>query len=256
MRFALSVALLGACAFAQSLPEPPALIRLTRTYQADPNVASRFVASPVLAMLGMSTLTGPSETWYLEALDSFTALEQTDRALRPLGSWRGLLGDSVPHTSNPPIGTPSASWVAVYRSWLSYRPLEASQALFRARYFQALVFRVNPDDEDAFVDAVRARKASLDGLNLDRPEMAYQVASGAETLTYVFLAPLPSLKLFDEGLARLPAYARAAAKTAAAGKLRHEHFLLRVEPILSMVPDALAQADPDFWRGNGAAGGR
>ena len=96
--------------------------------------------------------------------------------------------------------------------------------------------------------AVRARKVSLDGMNLDRPEMAYQVISGAPTVTYMFLAPLVSLTSFDEVLSRVPQYARAAAKTAAAGNLSHRNLLFRVEPSMSMVADDIAEHDPDFWR--------
>jgi hypothetical protein len=242
MKIALLTALLAGSAAAQALPEPPPLIRVTRTLLPDGSIGARFAGKATIAVLGMPTVSGPAETWMLEVYDSFASLEQTDLAIRPLGSGRGVLGEPF----NP--AAMSTSWLAVYRPWLSYRPVEASQALFRMRYMQALVFRVNPVDEEAFVEAVKARKVTLDGINLDRPEMAYQVISGAGTITYVFFAPLLSLKSLDEGLARPPVYARHAAKAAAAANLSHENFLLRVEPGLSMVPDALAEADKPFWR--------
>ena len=92
-------------------------------------------------------------------------------------------------------------------------------------------------------------------MNLDRPEMAYQVLSGAPTITYVFLAPLASLASFDEVLARVPQYARAAAKVAAAGNLSQtEKPALPRGAVDQYRGDDIAGRDPEFWRppGNGS----
>jgi hypothetical protein len=241
----LSLAVLTcAAAAAQTLSEPPALIRVIRTTSPDTGIAGRYRGAGPIAVFGMTSVTGGAELWLIEAHASFASLEQTDLALRPLGSNRGLIGESRADNA----AAPATGWLAVYRPWLSYRPTEASQMLGKAFYFQALVFRVDPAEEGDFVEAVHARKISLDGMNLDRPEMAFQVMSGAPTITYVFLAPLASLTSFDDVLTRLPQYARPAAKVAAAGNLSHENVLLRVEPGLSSVPDDLAARAPDFWR--------
>jgi hypothetical protein len=200
-----------------------------------------------MAVFGMSPVTGSADWWLIETYASFAGLEQADRALRPMGAAKGFTGEPV--TGN--FSSPATSWLAVYRPWLSYRPTEASQRLGKTRYFQVLVFRIQPESEAGFVDAVRARKVSLDGMNLDRPEMAYEIISGAPTVTYVFLAPLLSLTSFDEMLARLPQYARAAAKVAAAGNLSHQNLLFRVEPAMSMVPEGFAEQNPEFWRSSG-----
>ena len=110
-----------------------------------------------MAVIGMSAVTGPAEWWRIEAHASFTGVERTDRALRPMGAATGYTGES-------PAGSlvfPATSWLAVYRPWLSYRPVEASQMLAKTRYFQVLVFRFKPEAEADFVESVRARKASL-----------------------------------------------------------------------------------------------
>ena len=101
------------------------------------------------------------------------------------------------------------------------------------------------------MDAIPARKVSMDGMNLERPEMAYQVISGAPTVTYLFLAPLVSLTTFDEVLTRVPQYVRATTKIAAAGNLSHQNLLFRVEPAMSVVADDIAERDPEFWRPGG-----
>jgi hypothetical protein len=236
-----------AAAAAQTFPEPPPLVRVIRTTVPDPAAAARYNGAGALAVFGMSAVTGAAEWWTVEAHASFAAMEQTERALRPLGAARGLTGEPV---AAGPASTPT-SWLGVYRPWLSYRPLEASQMLGKTCYFQVLVFQIEPEEEADFVEAVRARKVSLDGMNLDRPEMAYQVISGAPTITYVFLDPLASLTSFDEVLARLPHYARPAAKVAAGGNLSHRNLLFRVEPAMSVVPDDIAERAPEFWRPGG-----
>ena len=244
MRILSLAAMVCAAAAAQTFPEPPPLVRVIRTLAPDPDASARYSEAGAVSVIGMSAITGSAEWWLIEAHASFAGVEQTDRALRTMGAVRGFTGESV----GGGFMSPPTSWLAVYRPWLSYRPAEAGQMLAKARYFQALVFRIEPEREAEFVEAVRTRKVSLDGMNLDRPEMAYQVISGAPTITYVFLAPLVSLASFDEVLARVPQYARAAAKIAAAGNLSHENLLLRVEPALSRVADEIAGRDPEFWR--------
>lgn len=238
MRILSLATLVCAAAAAQTFPEPPPLVRIIRTLAPEPNASARYSGAGASPVIGMSAVTGPAEWWSIEAHSSFAGIE------RPIGVPRGILRESVEGglVSAPVI------WLAVYRPWLSYRPAEASQMLGKTRYFQVLVFRIEPEREADFVDTVRARRASLDGMNLDRPEMAYQVISGAPTITYVFLAPLVSLTSFDELLARLPQHARAAAKIANAGNLTHRNLLFRVEPAMSAVPDDIAERDPGFWR--------
>jgi hypothetical protein len=91
-------------------------------------------------------------------------------------------------------------------------------------------------------------------MNLDRPNIAYQVISGAPTGTYIFLSPLPSLAILDEARARMPANAEARAAAKAGQKaavdveLSREHLIFRVEPAMSYVSDEFASEDPDFWR--------
>ncbi len=244
MRIAFMAALVSAAAAGQTFQEPPPLVRVIRTLAPDPEAPARYGGTGAMSVIGMSAVTGSTEWWLIEAHSSFTGVERADRALRPMGAARGIVGNAV---EGGLVSAPLA-WLAVYRPWLSYRPVEASQMLAKARYFQALVFQVDPEREADFVEAVRARRSSLDGMNLERPEMAYQVISGAPTITYVFLAPLASLTSFDEVLTRIPQYARAAAKSAAAGNLSHRNLLFRVEPAMSMVADDIAERDPGFWR--------
>ena len=101
------------------------------------------------------------------------------------------------------------------------------------------------------------RRLASDTVNQDRPELAYQVVSGAPGGTFIFLAPIASLRTMDEGVAPLPVYAeglaaaraKEAPKIAADSEISREHLLFRVNPAISHVSDDFAESDPAFWRG-------
>ena len=117
----------------------------------------------------------------------------------------------------------------------------------RARYFYVTIYRIRPGTEAEFADLVKLRRGALDSINMDRPEIAYQVISGAASGTYLFLAPLTSLKSLDDGMAKGPVYAESG-KAATGSELSRVHFLFRIEPGMSYVSDDFASADVEFWR--------
>ena len=81
--------------------------------------------------------------------------------------------------------------------------------------------------------------------------------SGAPAGTFVFLAPIASLRSFDEGVNSVPVFAEGLAnarakdgsKIAADTEMSREHLLFRVEPRISYVSREFADVDPEFWRG-------
>jgi hypothetical protein len=147
--------------------------------------------------------------------------------------------------------------LALYRPNWSYRPDQAIRMFPRARYFQVSLFRIKPGTEAEFSELIRLRRATADVINLDRPDLAYQVISGAPAGTFVFLAPIASLRDFDAGVNSVPVFAEGLAnarakdgsKIAADTEMTREHLLFRVEPRISYVSREFADVDPDFWRG-------
>ena len=235
---------------AQTLTDPPALIRVVRTLGMDASAASPYVnAGSVTPVFGITSITGSLETWLIEAHDSFASIEQLDQALRSLGF---SAGNAPGNLAADDILPPSRSWLAVYRPAWSYRPDEAIRSIAKARYLQISLYRTQPGMEDDLADLLKARRVTFDSINLDRPDMVYQVISGAPAGTYLLVAPFASLKTLDDALAAVPAYARpaekVAKKAAAEGEITHENLLFRVEPEISYVSDDFAAADPAFWR--------
>ena len=243
MRIIAISAILAFAVAAQTRTEPAPLLQLIRRPGVDASSIRRFVdARAAVTVLGMTSLTGPQETWLLAAHDAFASIEDVDKAARPEPP------DQVP----PDVFGVSRNLIGLYRPGLSYRPDQAIRTFPKARYFHVSLYRMRPGAEADFAELAKLRRASLDSVNLDRPDIVYQVVSGAASGTFVALAPLTSLATLDEGVARAPAYAesvsKAAGKIAAESEISRVHLLFRVEPGMSYVGDDFAAADPDFWR--------
>jgi hypothetical protein len=233
-------------AAAQTLTEPPPLLRLHRRPGAA-SVRSYADARIPVNVVGMAAITGPPETWLMEVHDSFASIENVDGSLGPLASFGT---PDNPDQSSGDILAAARSLIAVYRPHYSYLPEQAIQALGKARYCEVTIYRVPPGSEGPFAEMVKSRRIMFNSINLDRPDLAYYVLSGAAAGTYVFLAPLASLKVLDEGLAKVPAHAEVSfAEAAKTGAITREHLLFRIDPATSWVSDDFASADPEFWRG-------
>ncbi len=226
--------------FAQTLVQPPPLVRIV---QSGPRPA---VESPAgdpasgVFLFGLTALTGPAESWLIETHNSFDSLEQFDQ-----GAARGRNGG----------GEDSRSLIAFYRQWWSHRPEEALQALRKARYLQISLYRIAVGAENDLAEILRARRASLDSINLDRPDLVYQVVAGAPSGTFLLISPLPSLRVLDEGVSRsAAAYLRSTGSPSSRNgpnrpvELSHENLIFRLDPRLSVVSDDFGAAAPDFWQ--------
>jgi hypothetical protein len=241
---------------AQSLlSDPPPILQIVRKPgTAGASIRPYANAQAQVNVLGMRSITGLPEIWQVEAHYSFASLEDLDRRLAALAPVRA---------TNDPVGplqddvlAPARTMIALYRPNWSFRPTEALRALPKARYFQVSVFRIRPGTESDFGQLINLRRATADAINLDRPDFAFQVISGAPAGTFLFLSPIATLRTLDEGVNPVPVYAEpiAAARQkdgkqiSADIEISREHLLFRIEPQVSYVSDDFAGADPKFWR--------
>lgn len=236
MRTVLLFAFVAGCLNAQAPGDPLTLLRIVRRHVSprDPVAPYRTVRAGV-EVIGLRSISGSSQTWLMETHGSFTSLENTDRALAQGYSTNEAEDDLI---------APPVSLLCLYRDALSYRPDEALKLMPSARYVQVSIYRSRPGFDVDFSELIRMRKAALDRVNADRPELGYQVISGAATGTYIFLAPLASLKILDQSLARWwhfegsPGVPRGQGRQIAAeGDITREHLMFRIEPRLSWVPE-------------------
>jgi hypothetical protein len=258
MRLLLLSSIVAASAFAQGFTDPPPIVQLVRK-PGTRVPASRTYASAGAAVnvIGMAAITGLPETWLLEAHDSFASIERLDRALSSL--------TMEPVSRDPSdlfqddVLAPSRTMIAVYREAWSNRPADAVKLLPKAHYYQFAIYRIRLGAEAEFGNLVGMRKATSDSINVDRPELAYQVVSGAPAGTFIIVMPLATLAAFDEPGAQMPVYAEGVAaaraqngpKIAYDSEISRERLLFRVDPRISYVSDAFAESDPAFWRQDG-----
>src|SRR5260370_5525974 len=237
-----------------ALAQAPALIRVPRNL-SPPDLSPACIqpyadAKTAVMVLAMTSVSGVSETWLAEAHDSFESIEYVDKALAGFAPSR-----NAAYPTADDVLPPSRTLIALYRPGLSYRPDEAVKNLPKARYLLISIYRIRPGSDAGFAELVRLRRARFDSINLDRPEIGYQVMTGAPSRTYLFFAPLNSLKTLTPAMARPPPYAEgvretvatAGQKIAAESEIGHEFLLFRIEPRFSYVSEEFAAVDPDFW---------
>ncbi len=256
MRICLLAAMLAAAAAAQGLTDPPTIVQFVRkpgiggaSLKPYANTGAR------VNVIGMAAVTGLPETWLVECHYSFASVEDMDQRIAAASPVRPSADSSDPAQDD--VLAPSRTILSVYRPNWSYRADQAIRAFARARYFQVSIFRIRPGSEADFGELIRLRRATADVINLDRPELAYQVISGAPSGTIIFLSPIQTLRNFDEGVNPVPVYAEGLAakakegsKLAAGSEISREHLIFRVEPRISYVSSEFADVDPDFWRSN------
>ena len=255
MRTILLACLVSMPALGQLLSDPPPIIQLVRKPGTGGASLKPYAnAGAEVNVLGITSVTGLPETWLVEEHYSFASIEDLDKRVAALSPVRNFPDPQDPLQDD--VLAPSRTMMALYRPGLSYRSDMAIRLFPRARYFQISIFRIRPGTEASFADLIRLRRATAVVINLDRPELAYQVVSGAPSGTYCFLAPIQSLRSMDDGRNALPVYAEglAAARATDAPKMAYdaevsrESLLFRVEPRISYVSTEFADVDPDFWR--------
>jgi hypothetical protein len=255
MRRLLFVLTLASSAYSQALTAPPPIVQIACVpgYASAP-VKLYTTAKAAVEAVGMSATTGQPQTWTVELHNNFASIEDLDKAIS-LAPLAPLPRDAFGQPQEDLLAGPR-TMIALYEPDWSYRPDEAIHLLPKARYMSVTIHRIRVGLEGDFEQLVRLRKLTNDSINLNRPELAYHVVSGAPAGMYLIIAPLINLRAMDEGVADVPAFAapvadeRAkAAPKAADIEIGREHLLFRVEARLSYVSDDFAAGDETFWRG-------
>jgi hypothetical protein len=234
--------MLGEIGFAQPWP----LIRLRQANGAPGTagfeVGPRSAPDAGIQVFGFTSITGRPETWQMETHLSFAGMEEFDAAGRQDRA-NGI-----------------TTMVMVHRHNWSHRPDEALLAIGKAKYFQISMFQVGLGSESDFASLIAQRKARLDSINLDRPDLAYQVLYGAPAGTVILISPITSLKSLDEGVSRwsgayfrstgTPGQPRGGAGSPVSSpvsEVLQDNILFRILPAYSAVSRETAAADTAFW---------
>jgi hypothetical protein len=253
------------CAAASQLaaqtPAPPSVLRIIREDvkqgkdSAHRNSENAFMLEAALShypahVIGMTSITGTGQAWFLEGHDSFDAVEKTLNAFGATDSKFAQLDEL-----DAEYRTSSRSWLAIYRADLSYRPEDWMQNFPKARFVGVDLMRCSSGHE-ADLEEVGHIIADAERKSMsDQPVVVYQVVSGLPSGTYLLFRPMASLKSLDSEPDRDRAMVQAMgdttakrfAKAVSDGIASSETMLFGLEPRMSYVSKEFIAADPDFW---------
>ena len=251
-------------AFAQTPPEPPKVLRITRQTIKPGRAAAQerigTLAAHALArtkypanVLALSSLSGESEAWLLESHESFASVEEADTFVEKTPALKWSLGQYDAQDGELVSGV--RRLLAVYRKDLSYHGEQLAQDLPKMRYLSVVMVRLHPARDAEFADAVKLVTGSYEKIHSDQPLVIYQLVSGSRGPAYLFFSPMISLKTMDEAPARGRAIRESMGEETAATMLKtsgavtaaSESFLFMLNPRMSYVSKEFAAGDPEFW---------
>ena len=190
-------------ALAQEPPKPPKVLSIYRE-QVKPGRggaheknetawAQAFAkANAPSHYIAMTSVTGPSEAWFLEARDNFASLQANDEAIEANAALSAEI-DAISARDGELLEA-STHIVARYREELSYR---ADSAIPKMRYFSVRTVRVKPGHGNDFESASRLINDTHEKTNMDEHWAVYEVVSGAPDGTYLIFQPMESLSDLD-----------------------------------------------------------
>ncbi len=200
--------------------------------------------------LGLTSITGPSEAWFLIPFDSFEAWEKDRQAAEQNTAFIAETNQLDEKDAEFVSGTRSI--VAYYREDLSFHP---GVNLPQMRYFRIITYRVRPGHEGDFAEAVKIVRAAYEKANVEVHWAVFQISSGMPGPTFLLFLPTKSLKEVDVLLAQAPKVQEAEGeegvkklqKLVAEGYLSTESNIYAFSPKMSYVSKEFAAGDPDFW---------
>jgi hypothetical protein len=202
--------------------------------------------------LGMTSMAGPNDAWFLTGYPSFEAMENDDRNIEKNPE---LVKEFARlDAADAEFRTNQRGILALLREDLSYN---AATDLAQVRYFEVITLRARPGHDGEVVEAARIIRAANEKANRGNHYSVYQVMSGLADGTYLVFIPLKSLKDLDDFMKPESRKAMAAAfgeengkkldKLFSDGVLSSESSLYAISPKMSYVSKEFAAANPAFW---------
>lgn len=249
--------------------EPPALLVIYReevrpgkgaahaANEAAWSAAFRKMQSPE-HWLGMTSVAGPSEAWFLSGHASYAAFEATQKAAEAIQGLEAE-GDKFSAAEGDLLSRTSVI-MARYRPALSY---QANVSLPTMRYMTVDVVRVNPGHEADFAASWRSVVDAHKKAEMKEHWAVFEVEAGMPDTTYLFFYPRKDLAEVD---AAGPQHAAAAYRDAVGEMGRatmrdvtqkaiamSQTLVFRMRPNMSTLSDEWTKVDPEFWTPKPAA---
>lgn len=197
--------------------------------------------------LGMESVIGQNQAWFVEMFDSWADIENALNMMgaQPLRSEIGPLA-----SQDGDLLRSDDSVVATLQPALSYS--SGTPNLASMRFLNVLTIQIHPGYEPEFAEWAKSLNAARERAGWKGRAAVYKVDSGAPDLTYLVLTPVAALRELDsrpdetsqmrpEDLARFRAIAKEMTIAIA-------HALFAINPKMSNPPRAFLDADPSFWK--------
>jgi hypothetical protein len=202
--------------------------------------------------LGMTSLAGPTEAWFLSGYPSWEVYE---RVQTEMNTNAGFAADEDRFSSSDgDMLSRTSAIIAAYRPELSY---QANISLPQMRYMQVEMFLVKPGHIDEFWETWEAIIAAHGKANLDEHWAVYQVTAGMPAGTFMFFYPMKSLAQIDKSG---PMHAAATYRDAVgeSGRARQremnvnavessQRLIFQFAPNMSILGKEWIDGDPSFW---------
>jgi len=266
----LLLALVGAFAaplssFAQGAPMgPPPIAQIFREvvkpgkgpahekYEAEWSRALENAKFPV-NFIAISSITGPSEAWFLSGYGSWAEYEKMNNAINGNAALAAV--DAKFRPQEVDMLTDARGMVARFRDDLSYEP--GKEPLGVNRYFSITRTQIRPGHGAEFEEARKMIKAAHEKAGLTDGFVIYEVTSGAPAGTFLTFVARKTLAELDQG-AQIhgPAYQAALggdsaqkklAALASSGTITAETNHFAFSPGMSYPAKEIVAADPAFW---------
>jgi hypothetical protein len=199
--------------------------------------------------IAMTTITGPTEAWFLTGYPSFAAWEKDRDDTEKNKAFTADLDRLIEKDGE--LLTNGRSLVAVLREDLSAGgPVDVP----KMRYFRLFTFRVRPGHESDFQDAMKIFRSAYEKANAV-PWAVYQISGGMPGPTFMVFFPMKSMSQIDASIARAgaireaegPENVKALAKMASDGYATVESTIFAFSPAMSYPSKEFVARDPEFW---------
>ncbi|MBI3404287.1 MAG: hypothetical protein HY046_02395 [Acidobacteria bacterium] len=201
--------------------------------------------------VALTTLTGPTEAWFISGYASMEAWEKDNKAAES-NTALGTQLDQLSHQETD-ILSGTRSFVARYREDLSHRP---GVNMAKMRYISVTIVRTRPGHAEDYEEVRKMIKSAHEKAKVGDNHSVYQVTSGMANGTFLVLTPLKSLADADASAAlHGPDYQNAIGDdgrrrmrdVANSGINSSDTMILAFDPKMSYPTKEWQTADPEYW---------
>jgi hypothetical protein len=202
--------------------------------------------------LGMTSVAGPTEAWFLSGYPSYEAFQASEDGIE--GNAALSAESDRFSTQDADLVSRTSTIVAGYRPALSYQP---EVKLPEMRYMQVDVVRVKAGHDRDFRAAWTQIAAAHTKAAMDEHWAVYEVDAGETDLTFYFFYPRKSLAEIDKSgpMHVADAYRDAVGEN---GRLEQREMfqrsiessqtmIFKLRPAMSVLTKAWIDVDPGFW---------